>query len=71
MNMGDDLVEVMLFGEKVRVSRSFAESQGLPFKTGSGRKALRLSRGWLVSGVVVVAPCVGAVLFWLWILNSI
>jgi len=69
--MGDDLVEVVLFGEKVRVSRSFAESQGLPFKTKRERTAWRLSWGLFVSGVVIVAPCVAAVSYWVWILNSI
>jgi len=69
--MGDDLVEVEIFGEKMRVAKGFAESQGLPFKVKGGRKALRLNWDLLVSGVVVAVPCVAVVSFWLWILNSI
>jgi len=69
--MSDELVEVEIFGEKMRVAKGFAESQGLPFKTKRGRKALRLNWDLLVSGAVVATPCVAAVFYWLWILTSI
>jgi len=59
--MSDELVEVEIFGEKTRVTRSFAENQGLPFKTKGVRKAWRLNWGLFVSGVIVAVPFLNSI----------